>query len=54
MLLKHLKEYYRDEISILTKEITQLEAWLGDDAGFTKKLGGIKRETQRWLTIYEK
>ena len=53
VLLKHLKDYHCEAISILTKEITNLEARLRNDAGFLENWKEAKHIAQRKATAYE-
>ena len=47
VLLKHLKTYHRDAISILTKKIIDLEAKLRIDANFQYNLNQISINTEK-------
>ena len=53
MLLKHLKDYHHEAISILTKEIANLEVRLRNDAGFVENWEEIRHIAQRKATAYE-
>ena len=54
ILLKHLREYHKKAISILTRNINQMKAWLKTDTNFSKELDRIKSNTKRKEITQEK
>ena len=53
ILLKHLREYHKEAISILTRKINRMEAWLRTDANFSTELDRILSNTRRRAKVDE-